>query len=198
MARRSNKKERLLDAAAEAFWIDGFAGTSLADIADRSGVPLGNIYYYFKTKSAIALGVADIYIEETIASLELIDQKTGSSGQKLDAFFEMLKESIASRTSHGCPLANSIRDFSGVATQAHARTNEVFNILIAWLAKTLSEGGDKNAMQHARNAIGTWQGGIVLSHAANDESILMETLAQLETNLKRSLRVSENTHSDST
>ena len=55
MARKSDKRERLLDAAAESFWVDGYAATSLADIAERSQVPVGNIYYYFKTKAAIAI-----------------------------------------------------------------------------------------------------------------------------------------------
>src|SRR5271154_7059659 len=35
----------------------GFARTTLADVAERSGVPLGNVYYYFKTKEAIAEAV---------------------------------------------------------------------------------------------------------------------------------------------
>jgi AcrR family transcriptional regulator len=45
------KREALVLAAAELFWMRGFEASSLADIAEASGVPLGNVYYYFKTKA---------------------------------------------------------------------------------------------------------------------------------------------------
>ena len=35
-------------------------------------MPLGNVYYYFRTKQAIAEGVADIFVRETQAMLEEI------------------------------------------------------------------------------------------------------------------------------
>lgn len=54
MARKvSNKRERLLKAADELFLQKGTDLTTLADIAHASDVPLGNVYYYFKTKGEI-------------------------------------------------------------------------------------------------------------------------------------------------
>src|SRR5437868_5323348 len=49
----SDKRTRLVDTAARLVHEQGFNRTSLADIARESGVPLGNVYYYFKTKDAI-------------------------------------------------------------------------------------------------------------------------------------------------
>lgn len=183
MARISDKRERLLDAAAEAFWIDGFAATSLADIAQRSGVPVGNIYYYFKTKAEIAEGVADIFVASSLQSLAHIDRSTQTSNEKLRAFIALLKESAEPRTKRGCPLANAIRDFSPSVPKAANKTNEVFNTLIGWISQILNKNGDRNAIRHARTALARWQGAIVLAQGEGDPKILIEALNELEADL---------------
>ena len=55
--RTTDKRERLLDAARDLIHEHGFAKTTLADIAAASGVPLGNVYYYFRTKEDIGAAV---------------------------------------------------------------------------------------------------------------------------------------------
>ena len=48
-----NKRSRLLEAANRLVHAQGFNQTTLADIAREAEVPLGNVYYYFKTKEDI-------------------------------------------------------------------------------------------------------------------------------------------------
>lgn len=52
-ARRNDKRERLIQAADKLIYEQTFHTTTLADIAKLADVPLGNVYYYFKTKEAI-------------------------------------------------------------------------------------------------------------------------------------------------
>lgn len=180
LPKRSNKREKLLDAAAEAFWVNGYGSTSLADIATSSDVPLGNIYYYFKTKAAIAEGVSEIFVSETRQSLEEINQKHKNPIDRLIAFINLLRESAESRAKLGCPLASGIRDFSECVPTALTRTNEVFDTLVAWLSQVLKEAQDKDAKRHARIIITRWQGSIVLSHGSGSKKFLMEALDDLE------------------
>src|SRR5260221_11809906 len=51
------KRERLIEASKAAFYQQGVAPTTLADIAVRAEVPLGNVYYYFRTKDEILAAV---------------------------------------------------------------------------------------------------------------------------------------------
>ena len=180
MPKQSNKREKLLDAAAEAFWINGYGSTSLADIATSSNVPLGNIYYYFKTKAAIAEGVSEIFVAETRQSLEEINQKHKDPIDRLIAFINLLRESAESRAKLGCPLASGIRDFSDCVPTALTRTNEVFDTLVTWLSQVLKDAQDKDAKRHARIIITRWQGSIVLSHGSGSQQFLMEALDDLE------------------
>lgn len=51
--RKNDKRERLIQSADTLIYEQTFHTTTLADIAKRASVPLGNVYYYFKTKEAI-------------------------------------------------------------------------------------------------------------------------------------------------
>ena len=48
-------KEQIVRAAAESLLENGYAGTSVRSIASRAGVAIGNLQYYFPTKSELLI-----------------------------------------------------------------------------------------------------------------------------------------------
>lgn len=50
---RARNEKKILKAAVELFSRKGFDGTRIAEIAEESGLPKANVYYYFTTKEAI-------------------------------------------------------------------------------------------------------------------------------------------------
>lgn len=54
-------KHRIEDAALQVFVKQGFHGTSIRDIANASGVSIGNIYNYYKTKEDLYRALAERY-----------------------------------------------------------------------------------------------------------------------------------------
>ena len=59
VTRRPGKRERLIAAAAELLHQQGVERTTLADIAKAADVPVGNVYYYFKTKDDVIAAVIE-------------------------------------------------------------------------------------------------------------------------------------------
>lgn len=57
MNKRTDKRVRLVEAADKLFYEQGVNVTTLANIAALADVPLGNVYYYFKSKESIILAV---------------------------------------------------------------------------------------------------------------------------------------------
>jgi AcrR family transcriptional regulator len=55
-----DKRSRLISAAVGLAYHSGFEATSLADIAREAEVPLGNVYYYFKTKDEIGEAIVKL------------------------------------------------------------------------------------------------------------------------------------------
>jgi AcrR family transcriptional regulator len=56
---RPGKRDRLVAGAREAIHRQGVEATTLADIAEASGVPLGNVYYYFKSQGELVAAAID-------------------------------------------------------------------------------------------------------------------------------------------
>ncbi len=56
-ARGNNRREMVLDAAAYRFCRQGYAATTMRDIATDAGMLAGSLYYHFKSKTALFLAV---------------------------------------------------------------------------------------------------------------------------------------------
>src|ERR671931_1167293 len=66
-------REQIVRAAADSLLENGYAGTSVRAIASRAGVAIGNLQYYFPTKSELLIEawryLTDRSVEELRASL---------------------------------------------------------------------------------------------------------------------------------
>ena len=58
-------RNRILDAAAEAFMERGYSATSIVDIADRLGATKGSVYHWYRSK-------AQIYLDVHMRAIEII------------------------------------------------------------------------------------------------------------------------------
>jgi TetR/AcrR family transcriptional repressor of nem operon len=70
---KGGKRERLTVAAVRMLHEQGVEKTTLADIARAADVPVGNVYYYFKTKDELveaAIGAHAQSLETMIAALD--------------------------------------------------------------------------------------------------------------------------------
>jgi hypothetical protein len=61
-----DKRSRLVSAAVGLAYQNGFGATSLADIAREAEVPLGNLYYYFKTKDDIGEAIVELRLAQLL------------------------------------------------------------------------------------------------------------------------------------
>lgn len=84
--RRSDSRDRLLEAALDLFLERGFAATRVDDIAQRAAVSKGCVYLYFRTKHEIFEAVVDEAIVARIARAEQFAADfNGSASELLEA-----------------------------------------------------------------------------------------------------------------
>src|SRR5690348_4086061 len=110
MTARRDTRERLIHAAADLFWAQGYEAASLADIAREAGVPVGNVFYHFKAKSDLARAVSALFVTEAAATLAALERRHAEPRARVAAFMDLLAESVASRVARGCPIARASRD----------------------------------------------------------------------------------------
>src|SRR5215471_4044808 len=82
-----SKRERLIAAACQAMYAQGVEKTTLADVAAAAGVPLGNVYYYFKTKNDLLQAVIETHLHDIGATLAAIEAAHAAPRERLKALF---------------------------------------------------------------------------------------------------------------
>src|SRR5258707_10689021 len=109
----ADKRARLIETAMKLAYQHGFRDTSLADIAEAAHVPLGNVYYYFKTKDELGEAVVERRLAEFRAFRDELD-RLSSPKERLFAFVESIHSNREQLARGGCPLG-------GLGTEWHKR-----------------------------------------------------------------------------
>src|SRR5882724_2904805 len=87
---RPGKRERLVTAAQELVHRQGVARTTLVHIAEAADVPVGNVYYYFKTKDEIVLAVVRTQAQQIESTLADLDGRHRTPKARLKALVRFL------------------------------------------------------------------------------------------------------------
>ena len=179
MVTRPGKRERLVGAAADLLHRQGVEKTTLADIAQAADVPLGNIYYYFKTKDAIVDAVVEGHvrgIEEALASL---DRRYRSPKGRLKALIRMLADQHDVIAQYGCPHGTLCSELEKGGDDDHAATRLV-EIPVAWAEEQFRSMGRHDARDLAVEFIASYQGTAVLTQALREPALLAREGRRLE------------------
>ncbi len=158
MPATSNKRERLIQSADNLILKQGFKQTTLADIAEDSGVPLGNVYYYFKTKEDIGKTI----IENRLRGLrELLTQCSTRSSSPMDRLLTFLDYPGKIKSiliSNGCPLGTLSYELSRSEACLQDPSSSLIRTLLEWATVQFTDMGVTKPESHAIQFICNLQG----------------------------------------
>ncbi len=133
-ARASQKRRRLTAAAARVLHEQGIERTTLADIAREADVPVGNVYYYFKTKDELvqaALSEHRAHLDELTAELDQLP----TPRDRLKALVEAWVAQRDTAARHGCPTGTLAVELDKRADGTlDAEAGAVIRRLLDWTA----------------------------------------------------------------
>lgn len=169
MTTSNDKRSRLVDTAAELIRTQGFHRTTLADIARDSQVPLGNVYYYFKTKEALGEALIDALLGEYTALIERWEQKPGAVARLL-AFVQTTVENRETLVQSGCSIGTLCTELHKEGGALAIRAAKLFEMLLRWIEAQFRQlGVGAQSRDHAAHLLGALQGASVLTHTFHDE-----------------------------
>ncbi len=161
MARQNDKRIRLVKGADQLFYQQGINTTTLADIAGLADVPLGNVYYYFKSKESIILAV----IENRLQVLQqLLDELNNNFSNPKERLKALLKQFVADQetiTKFGDPLGSLCLELGKQPGELHVAVSDLMQKLISWCEvqfNALNISKSTTAKQLAMNFIASIQG----------------------------------------
>ncbi len=88
-------KEKIIDAAIEVFFEKGFDAASMREIAEKAGLTKPMIYYHFKNKEALYLGLLEENLELFCQGLEATLAADSHPRVTLSAIIDLFEQTFA-------------------------------------------------------------------------------------------------------
>jgi AcrR family transcriptional regulator len=176
----AGKRERLIAAACDLFYRQGIAGTTLAHIAEAADVPLGNVYYYFKTKDDIVAAVVEARTEEIRSATAALQRRHGSPKARLKALVGQLAESRETIAEHGCALGTLCTELANQPGQSPSLTAPLMQTLLDWAEQQFRAMGRRDAHDLALELVIAYEGSAVLTNAMAQPELMARQARRLE------------------
>jgi len=175
-----NKRDRLIDSAATLFHTNGLTATSLADIAKHAEIPIGNVYYYFKTKEELAVAAVAKRKEQFSAAYALLEESIPDPRQRLIEALRYFEKVADEYTRFGCPIGKIIVDADIEKDHVVQTAAQVLEEFVSWAErqfKSLGHGDD--AKRYATSLMAGIQGAAIMAKATKNAKVMTDEIARL-------------------
>lgn len=174
MKRHNDKRTRLITGADQLFHQQGINTTTLANIAQLADVPLGNVYYYFKSKESIILAVIDYRLK---ALQQLFDELNviATAKERIQGLLDKLISNSELITNFGDPVGSLCLELSKENGDLHKPATALMQAIVSWCENQFNElGKQANAKQLAIHLVASLQGISLLTSTFKNPSYLKE------------------------
>lgn len=180
MSRKNDKRQRLVDAADELIYQQTFNSTTLADIALKADVPLGNVYYYFKTKDEILKAVVQKRDAELQALFAAWDQLPNVK-DRLRSYIAQSVQGSDTMARFGCSLGSMCQELGKLGGDIGTLASGLMRKTVTWLESQFKALGkaEKSAVL-AEYLVAALQGGTLMTLTFKDPSLLHHQGKNLE------------------
>ncbi len=180
-------RQRIIEQAAPIFNRRGYAGCSMHDVMEATGLEKGGLYRHFSTKEELAAEAFRYSIEKSVKlRTDNLDRSHGAV-PLLRSFIERFVETT-SMVRGGCPLLNTAVDADDGNPVLREMAREAFRDWRERLAKIVKEGirsgeirASANPRQIANTIIATLEGALMMSRLEGNKTALRDAQAALDT-----------------
>ena len=197
MTKAEKTRQYIVEKTAPIFNMKGYAGTSLSDLTEATGLTKGSIYGNFANKDEVAVAVFDYNVSLLKQSFSSIIAGSTSSIDKLTGLANFYRSEFKKYCTHGgCPILNT----SVEADDIHPLLKERAAISIKdWRKRVIDivNEGIKNkeireiadAGQFATEFVALIEGGILLSKTTGDIAMLNTIIKRIEKIIETELKI---------
>jgi len=178
----AGKRERLVAAACRVLHEQGVERTTLADIALAADVPVGNVYYYFKTKDQLVEAAINEHGNDLRAMLSALDRRRTPQA-RLKGLIGALVEQRELAARYGCPFGTLACELDKRPDGLDRTAADVLGILADWAEqqfRSMGFGDQAEARDLAIALIASYQGISLLTNTFRDPELMVREGRRLE------------------
>jgi TetR/AcrR family transcriptional regulator, transcriptional repressor for nem operon len=178
--KKADRRARLLEAAEKTTYRYGFGNVSIADIAQEARIPVGNVYYYFKTKAEIGQAIIDLRVSRFRKLLQEFDL-ADSPKERLCSFVQVKINKREELAAWGCPVGGLCSELRKLDGQVADKSQLLFGMALAWMEaqfQKLGKGGDSLGL--AVHLLSATQGVSLLAHVFQDPQMIIKEAERLQ------------------
>ena len=177
---RPGKRDRLVAGARETIYRQGVEATTLADIAEAADVPVGNVYYYFKTKDELVTAAIDSYAHENRELLSSIEQQHRTPRARLKMLVQLLVSQSDQVALYGCPRGSLCSELDKQDNDLARACRELMHTPIAWIEQQFKAMGRRDARDLAFALLASYEGTALLASTFRDPGLMVREGRRLE------------------
>jgi AcrR family transcriptional regulator len=182
---RPGKRDRPVAGARETIYRQGFEATTIADIAEASDVPLGNVYYYyyyyyFKSKDELVAAATDSYLRESRERLSWLEQQHRTPRARLKELVRLLVSQPDQVALYGCPRGSLCSELDKQDNDLAQACKEIRHTPIAWIEQQFKAMGRRNARDLAFALLASYEGTALLTNTFRDPELMIREGRRLE------------------
>jgi AcrR family transcriptional regulator len=175
----TDKRQRLVDGARLLLHQQGVEKTTLADIAQAANVPVGNVYYYFKTKDELVQAAIDAQARDIETALASFNRHR-SPKARLKAFVKLLTAQREVAARYGCPHGTVCSELNKRDDGLGQAGTKLMQLWIDWAEQQFRAMGRRDARDLAVALIASYQGIMLLTNTFHQPELIVHEARRLD------------------
>src|SRR5258708_11920146 len=174
-----DKRQRLVDGARLVLHQQGVEKTTLADIAQAADVPVGNVYYYFKTKDELVQAAIDAQAQDIETALASFDRHRGPKA-RLKSFLKLLTAQREVAARYGCPHGTLCSELDKRDDDLGQAGTKLMQLWIDWAEQQFRAMGRRDARDLAVALIASYQAIMLLTNTFHQPQLIVRDARRLD------------------
>jgi len=148
--RKAERPQEILEAAFVEFSRNGYATTTLDQIAERAGVTKGTIYVYFESKEHLFISMVRELMKVTLDAVhEIFSREEGTTGELLRELFGFIYQNIVEDRRRREVVRMLIAEASRFPALADRYHEEIHRPCMELLKQTIQRGMDRGEIRRS-------------------------------------------------
>lgn len=185
MGRTSNARERLIEAIGPLIWVGSYGRTTIDDICGRAGVKKGSFYYFFESKSELAIAAIEADWQQRRVELDRIFSPVVPPIERFEKLAEYINRAQNEAKQRfgcvlGCPLFALGAEISTQEAKLQQKIEEVLDYKRMYFESAIRDAhaagliDAPNAAEKARILFTFFQGLLTDARIRNDLDVLRD------------------------